>query len=124
MAEVFADPALVYSEIIAVIKGSEETLTQDKRHISKELYEKLSNRQQSTLSGRTAEVYELFLAYTHMKVHNREYDAADRTHRILSFLEKHSISGTLVDHLYVDEVQDNLLIDTMGTHHSFSPLLG
>lgn len=36
-----------------------------------------------------------------------------RTHKILKVFEK-GVPGTLFDNVYVDEVQDNLLIDTKG----------
>ena len=40
-----------------------------------------------------------------------------RTHRILEELRDVGLTGHKVDFLYVDEVQDNLLIDTLGMCH-------
>ncbi|KAG7450801.1 uncharacterized protein BT62DRAFT_928080 [Guyanagaster necrorhizus] len=107
------DPALVYSEIIGVIKGSEETLSEAKRHLSKTAYLDLSKRQQSTFADRRDEVYEIFESYMHKKKLRGEYDTGDRTHSILKYFAEQDIPGQGIDHLYVDEVQDNMLIDTM-----------
>ncbi|KAF9033219.1 hypothetical protein BDZ89DRAFT_983953 [Hymenopellis radicata] len=107
------DPALVYSELIGVIKGSEESLSDPKRFLSEVAYRRINEQQHSTLSGRTEEVYALFQTYMQMKKSKGEYDVADRTHNILAFFKEHGVPGAGVDHLYIDEVQDNLLIDTM-----------
>ncbi|KAK0198135.1 hypothetical protein F5146DRAFT_995722 [Armillaria mellea] len=91
------DPALVFSEIIGVIKGSEETLSEGNRQLSRTTYLDLSKRQQSTFAERRGEVYEIF----------------ESTHNILKYFTEQGIPGQGIDHLYVDEVQDNMLIDTM-----------
>ncbi|KAK0207964.1 hypothetical protein DFS33DRAFT_396866 [Desarmillaria ectypa] len=107
------DPALVFSEIIGVIKGSEETLSEGKRHLNRTAYLDLSKRQQSTFADRRGEVYEIFESYMHKKKLRGEYDTGDRTHNILRYFAEQGIPGQGIDHLYVDEVQDNMLIDTM-----------
>ncbi|KAK0444957.1 uncharacterized protein EV420DRAFT_1721599 [Desarmillaria tabescens] len=107
------DPALVFSEIIGVIKGSEETLSEGKRYLSRTTYLDLSKRQQSTFADRRDEVYEIFESYMHKKKLRGEYDTGDRTHNILKYFAEKGIPGQGIDHLYVDEVQDNMLIDTM-----------
>ncbi|PBK77543.1 hypothetical protein ARMSODRAFT_949477 [Armillaria solidipes] len=107
------DPALVFSEIIGVIKGSEETLSEGKRQLSRTTYLDLSKRQQSTFADRRCEVYDIFESYMHKKKLRGEYDTGDRTHNILKYFTEQGIPGQGIDHLYVDEVQDNMLIDTM-----------
>ncbi|KAK0506408.1 hypothetical protein EDD18DRAFT_1455735 [Armillaria luteobubalina] len=107
------DPALVFSEIIGVIKGSEETLSEGNRQLSRTTYLDLSKRQQSIFADRRCEVYDIYESYMHKKKLRGEYDTGDRTHNILKYFTEQGIPGRGIDHLYVDEVQDNMLIDTM-----------
>ncbi|PBK59143.1 hypothetical protein ARMSODRAFT_1027641 [Armillaria solidipes] len=124
------DPALVFSEIIGnisiscvnwldlslclgVIKGSAETLGKEKQHLSRAAYLDLSKRQQSTFADQRCEVYKLFELYMRKKKLRGEYDTGDRTHSILKHFAEQGIPGQGLDHLYVDEVQDNMLIDTL-----------
>ncbi|CAE7144637.1 unnamed protein product [Rhizoctonia solani] len=55
-------------------------------------------------------VYSIFEIYTRSKRARGENDAADRTRLILPHLRQ-VIGESQVDYLYVDEVQDNLMID-------------
>ncbi|KAL1662505.1 hypothetical protein GGF50DRAFT_58831, partial [Schizophyllum commune] len=87
------DPALVFSEIMGVIKGSEEASALPSHYLSREGYENLSRRRQSTFASCRNIVYDIFVQYEKEKARRGDYDAADR---------------------YVDEVQDNLLIDARG----------
>ncbi|KAK0444909.1 uncharacterized protein EV420DRAFT_1721414 [Desarmillaria tabescens] len=125
------DPALVFSEIIGnifiylvlkgidpslrsgVIEGSAETLSEEKHHLNKDAYLDLSKRRQSTFADQRCEVYRLFELYMRKKKLRGEYDTGDRTHGILKHFTENGIPGKGLDHLYVDEVQDNMLIDTM-----------
>ncbi|PBK60035.1 hypothetical protein ARMSODRAFT_898604 [Armillaria solidipes] len=107
------DPALVYSEIIGVIKGSTETLSEEKRYLSRDTYLGLSERRQSTFAGQRWEIYQLFELYMRKKKLRGEYDTGDRTYSILKHFKQNGIPRQGLDHLYVDEVQDNMLIDTM-----------
>jgi len=72
------DPALVFSEIMGVIKGSESTISQDPHHLSRDQYVNMSVRSYGTFAAHREEIYELFLAYVKRKVELRDYDAADR----------------------------------------------
>ncbi|KAG8741119.1 hypothetical protein FRC10_003300 [Ceratobasidium sp. 414] len=106
------DPALVYSEIVAVIKGSSEALESANGYLSRHHYtECLPRRVLSRLPAPTRDiVYSIFEQYQRQKGKNFEWDHADRTRQILKhFAPKES--GRLVDYLYVDEVQDNLMLD-------------
>ena len=71
-----ADPALVFSEILGVIKGSEKTIGTQQRCLDRETY--LSSGRQGIFSHAKEAVYELFVAYTKLKRQRQEYDAADR----------------------------------------------
>ncbi|THU96852.1 hypothetical protein K435DRAFT_965733 [Dendrothele bispora CBS 962.96] len=108
------DPALVFSEFLGVIQGSEETLKGGSPyHLTRLEYENMSMRSHSTFAESRETLYSLFTAYLDRKRECGQIDGADRTHMILDFLDMHGVPGEKVDHLYVDEVQDNLLIDTL-----------
>lgn len=71
-----ADPALVFGEILGVIKGSEKAIGTPQRCLDRDTY--LSSGRQGMFSHRKEDVYELFIAYTKRKRQHQEYDAADR----------------------------------------------
>ncbi|KAH8984681.1 hypothetical protein EDB92DRAFT_1885663 [Lactarius akahatsu] len=96
---------------IGVIKGSEMTLDSETHFLDHETYLNLSARTQATFASKRKEIYVLFETYLKMKRDRREYDAADRTHAILRSMVQDGMKGQKIDFLYVDEVQDNLLID-------------
>ncbi|PBK60033.1 hypothetical protein ARMSODRAFT_966416 [Armillaria solidipes] len=107
------DPALVFSEIIGIIEGSAETLSDQKPYLSRAAYLDLSTRRQSTFADQRCKVYQLFELYVHRKKLRGEYDTGDRTHKVLKHFAEQGIPGQGLDHIYIDEVQDNMLIDTM-----------
>ncbi|KAF9067282.1 hypothetical protein BDP27DRAFT_1328979 [Rhodocollybia butyracea] len=107
------DPSLVFSELIGVIKGSEETLESTKHFLDAAAYSNLSSRNQSTFADNREDIYQLFTLYLAKKKRFGDIDGADRAHNILDFFKSNGIPGRKVDHLYVDEVQDNSLIDTL-----------
>ncbi|KAJ7151710.1 hypothetical protein C8R46DRAFT_1357916 [Mycena filopes] len=107
------DAAMVFSEWMGVIKGSEETLTSKSYYLDREDYLNLSERRQSTFSDQRARIYDLFERYLTQKTLDSDTDAADRTHAILKSIQNHDVPGRRIDYLYVDETQDNLLIDTL-----------
>ncbi|KAI0344277.1 hypothetical protein BDW22DRAFT_1147716 [Trametopsis cervina] len=108
------DPFVLFSEFIGTIKGSEGSLHAG--YLSRETYVGHSKER--------AIVYDLFERYRKLKQQAHEYDIADRTHDILRELsecDRHIMVETLgnhldpisksIDFLYVDEAQDNLIID-------------
>ncbi|KAF9778765.1 hypothetical protein BJ322DRAFT_1114103 [Thelephora terrestris] len=110
------DPALIFGEILGVIKGSEQVINTRQRCLDRDAY--ISGSRRGMLSDTKDAVYDLFVEYTKLKRKRQEYDAADRTHHILKEFRDagwKEEKGKKVDFLYVDEVQDNLLIDTLGT---------
>ena len=72
-----SDPALVFGEILGVIKGSEKTIGTQNRCLDRDTY--LSDGRQGTLSRAKEAVYDLFTKYTKLKRQRQEYDAADRS---------------------------------------------
>ncbi|KAH9931251.1 uncharacterized protein B0H18DRAFT_929734 [Fomitopsis serialis] len=107
------DPALVFAEIMGVIKGSEHSLTSEHGFLDKPSYLSLSHRTQATFANQRNVIYDLFLAYLKQKRRRGEWDAADRTHHILTTMQSQGLPGKQLDFLYVDEAQDNLLIDAL-----------
>ncbi|KAH8834741.1 hypothetical protein DL96DRAFT_1592 [Flagelloscypha sp. PMI_526] len=104
---------LVYNEIMGVLKGSEEACRSEGHYLQRSAYEKISHRAQWTFSTQRGVVYTLFEQYLKQKNDNGDFDAADRTHYILKMLEDGSLVGQNIDYLYVDEVQDNLMVDAL-----------
>ncbi|CAE6542887.1 unnamed protein product [Rhizoctonia solani] len=105
------EPNLVFSEIIGVIKGSQAAFESKEGHLSRDEYlNALSRRQFPLLADIREKVYSIFEIYTKYKKSRGETDAADRTRLILRHLRQ-TIGESQVDYLYVDEVQDNLMID-------------
>ncbi|KAF7367491.1 UvrD-like helicase ATP-binding domain-containing protein [Mycena sanguinolenta] len=107
------ESSMVFSEFMGVIMGSEEALTAKSRYLERETYLNLSERGQSTFADQRGRIYDLFERYLNTKRRQGDTDAADRTHSILKFFQDHGVPGRKVDYLYVDETQDNLLVDTL-----------
>jgi hypothetical protein len=63
---------------IGVIKGSEEALASAEHFLSKDAYNALSHRSQSTFASHRGTIYSIFEAYLGMKRQRGDYDAADR----------------------------------------------
>ncbi|EIN13221.1 hypothetical protein PUNSTDRAFT_128910 [Punctularia strigosozonata HHB-11173 SS5] len=106
------DPALVWNEFMGVIKGSEQAHLSERHILDKESYLNLSARSCPTFAQQRDVVYELFERYEEKRIRMGHRDAADRTHCLLGFLRR-GIRGKKIDFLYVDEVQDNLLIEIL-----------
>ncbi|KAG8897328.1 hypothetical protein FRB99_008233 [Tulasnella sp. 403] len=107
------DPALVFSEIVGVIKGSGRTL-------DRKSYEEMSRRRHATFANDRSRIYDLFEMYE-KKRPLPSYDAADRTRWLLRNLKLSK--PTLLDYVYVDEIQDNLIIDAALTVALLSQVL-
>ncbi|KAI6011658.1 hypothetical protein BKA83DRAFT_4482953 [Pisolithus microcarpus] len=108
------DSWLVFGEIMGIIKGSEKSLEFDDGTLDKKTYCSLPSRSNPTFSGQRELVYTLFEAYSRLKRQRQHHDVADRTHAVLKILlGGTSFKGRQLDYLYVDEAQDNLLIDAL-----------
>ncbi|KAF9231325.1 hypothetical protein BU15DRAFT_82546 [Melanogaster broomeanus] len=125
---------LVYSEFMGIIKGSERSLSCSGGFLDKETYCTLSARSNPTFATQRETVYALFEAYCKLKTQRRQHDVADRTYAILKkmVLRRAPLGGQqtgpqgaafrvirclIAEFLsfwrYVDEAQDNLLIDAL-----------
>ncbi|KAJ2932243.1 hypothetical protein H1R20_g4868, partial [Candolleomyces eurysporus] len=107
------DSALVFNEFLGVIKGSEQSLSHVTGYLDLEAYRALSHRTQRLFANQRDRIYSLFETYMDQRRQRGEFDSADRTHRILKAFDTAGVPGTKIDYLYVDEAQDNLLIDAM-----------
>ncbi|KAG8748764.1 hypothetical protein FRC11_011909, partial [Ceratobasidium sp. 423] len=112
------DPALVFSEILGVIKGYGQDLTED------EYLNGLTSKKSPLLANVRNEVYAVFKAYKDRCYTRGETDAADRVRVILSALRDGANFGSGVDHLFVDEVQDQLMADVYLLHSLCSNIDG
>ncbi|KAG8752687.1 hypothetical protein FRC12_011837, partial [Ceratobasidium sp. 428] len=108
------DPALVYSEFLGVIEGSESALESETGALSRDAYTSLSHRK-SSFASQKDRVYDLYEIYRKRKREYGGYDAAERTHALISMMNG-KVPGVKLDCLYVDEAQDNLLIDVKLLH--------
>ncbi|KAG8703475.1 hypothetical protein FRC09_004144 [Ceratobasidium sp. 395] len=106
------DPGLVFSEILGVIKGCGEDL-------SKEDYiSNLSHRKSPLLVSARDRVYAIFEAYSKQSRMRNQIDAADRTRTILGAHNSNPLpDDSRVDYIFVDEVQDQLILDIHRTFH-------
>ncbi|KAF8686413.1 UvrD-like helicase C-terminal domain [Rhizoctonia solani] len=109
------DPALVYSEFLGIIEGSEAALSSKYGALSRDEYVNLSHKKSSFASQR-GHVYDLYEAYRKRKRQLRGYDSAERTHALVVATSQ-KVPGFKFDCLYIDEAQDNLLIDMKLLHN-------
>ncbi|KAF8439470.1 hypothetical protein L210DRAFT_3480852 [Boletus edulis BED1] len=108
------EPWLVFSEFMGIIKGSEKSLSCPGGFLDEEAYCSLPARSNPTFANQRPTVYATFEAYCRLKKERRHHDVADRTHAILkTLLGGTPLKGQRVDFLYIDEAQDNLLIDAL-----------
>ncbi|KAG2139121.1 uncharacterized protein EDB93DRAFT_708493 [Suillus bovinus] len=105
------NPWLVFSEFMGIIKGSEHALACPEGILDRPNYLRLPHRSNPNFANQRGMLYDIFEYYTKLKRQRRHHDVADRTHAILKVLPK--FPGQQIDYLYVDEAQDNLLIDAL-----------
>ena len=98
-------PSLVWTEIISFIKGSVESLHNEKRHITLEEYQTIGNKRAPSFTADRKTIYELFLAYECIKRSLGMFDEADVVHHIYHRLEHH-VPIWSIHEIYVDETQD------------------
>ncbi|KAJ1305411.1 hypothetical protein OPQ81_000423 [Rhizoctonia solani] len=103
------DAALVFSEILGVIKGYGHDLTEGE-------YLGLSIKKSPLLVNIRREVYAIYKAYRERCITRGEADSADRVRKILSARGDGINIGSGVDYLFVDEVQDQLMADIYLLH--------
>ncbi|KAH9912842.1 uncharacterized protein BXZ73DRAFT_55806 [Epithele typhae] len=104
-------PELVFSEIIGVIKGSEDAIRSVQGFLSRETYCDTAQREA---------IYSHFEYYQDRRslmVGVWYYDAADRTRALIRCLDIVGVPGLALANIFVDECQDNLLADTILLRH-------
>ncbi|KAF7306321.1 UvrD-like helicase ATP-binding domain-containing protein [Mycena indigotica] len=106
------DAASIFSEFMGVIMGSEAALASTSSYLGREAYVASQPRRNIPASLKTR-IYDLFLKYHSEKRCRGDLDLADRTRLVLQEFRKNGVPGQKIDYLYVDEVQDNLLIDML-----------
>ncbi|KAM5542268.1 hypothetical protein V8D89_004141 [Ganoderma adspersum] len=106
------NPDLVWGEFMSIIKGSPGALKSAAGYLDKETYLGLRRTQTSSLAQRQT-VYKLFEVYIRRKREHGHYDPADRTRMLIRSLKAVGVPGKPLDFVYVDEVQDNFLIDSV-----------
>ncbi|KAF7310359.1 UvrD-like helicase ATP-binding domain-containing protein [Mycena chlorophos] len=106
------DAMTIYSQIMGVIKGSEAALRSKRSYLDREGY-MAANSKRAVASDQKSRTYDLFERYLAEKKRRGDLDVADRTRLVLSHFREHGVAGQKIDCLYVDEVQDNLLIDLL-----------
>ncbi|OJA13247.1 hypothetical protein AZE42_12316, partial [Rhizopogon vesiculosus] len=107
------DPWLVFSELMGIIKGSEYALSCSGGVLDRPNYLRLPHRSNPNFANQREILYDIFEIYTKIKRQRRHHDVADRTQAIIKVLRSQSFPGQQIDYLYVDEAQDNLLIDAL-----------
>ncbi|KAG8921187.1 hypothetical protein FRC02_000403 [Tulasnella sp. 418] len=105
------DPSLVYSEFMGVIKGHEMTIESETGYLDRAAYLALrSQRTHYADEMSRSRIYDMFEIYLQKKRSLYFYDSPEITHRILKSAEER-LTDNKFDFLYVDEAQDNLIID-------------
>ncbi|RUP51887.1 hypothetical protein BC936DRAFT_144875 [Jimgerdemannia flammicorona] len=105
------DCALVFTEIMSIIKGSEAVLSTEKGYLSREMYINLSQKAFPTLHYARETVYAIFQQYKMLKARFNDFDAPDRSFAILQAINRSGYHGVDFHQIYVDECQDNNVCD-------------
>ncbi|KAG2048322.1 hypothetical protein BDR06DRAFT_962830, partial [Suillus hirtellus] len=101
------------SKNLRIVKGSEHALTCPEGVLDRPNYLRLPHRSNPNFANQRGILYDMFEHYTKIKRQRSHHDVADRTHAILKVLRSKEFPGKQIDYLYVDEAQDNLLIDAL-----------
>ncbi|KAG8924443.1 hypothetical protein FRC02_010418 [Tulasnella sp. 418] len=104
------DASLVFSEIIGVIKGHEMAAATNTGYLDRDTYMSIRRRRFTDESYRWR-IYDLFEDYQRDKRGLNLNDSPERTHAILKEINIR-FPGVKFDYLYIDEAQDNLIIDS------------
>ncbi|KAG1759881.1 hypothetical protein EDD22DRAFT_992573 [Suillus occidentalis] len=110
------NPWLVFSKFMRIVKGSKHVLTCPEGVIIRPNYLNLPHCSNTIFANQRGVLYDIFEIYTKTKRQRRhdDDDVADRTHAILKVLRSQKFPGKQIDYLYVDEAQDNLLINALS----------
>ncbi|CAG8599954.1 4791_t:CDS:10 [Funneliformis mosseae] len=100
------DCELVYSEF-SIIKGTNTEVD----YLSREEYRSLSTKKYPAFCHNRDTIYNIFERYEKMKARNYDFDSVDRTLAILRATETKVFGGPHIHEVYIDECQDNRIID-------------
>ncbi|RDX51441.1 hypothetical protein OH76DRAFT_1481370 [Lentinus brumalis] len=107
-------PELVFGEILGVIKGSERARSTEQGYLDEDAYCGIRRRSNATSMPQRTAIYRIFQVYSAQKREKGQYDAADRTRMLIRCLDVLQLPrNSLPKFIYVDEAQDNLLIDAL-----------
>ena len=112
------NPLLLWSEITSFIKGSYDAVISERGHLTLREYKELGRKKAGNFELYKEDVYKLFDKYEGLKTDARGFDNCDLVHHIFQTMKKHAkdrncselkgYSGSAINQLYVDEVQDFL----------------
>ncbi|RIB01294.1 P-loop containing nucleoside triphosphate hydrolase protein [Gigaspora rosea] len=80
-------------------------------YLSRKDYRAISTKKYPMFCYDRDNIYDLFLRYENMKSRNGDYDSIDRTLAILRYAKKHALGGPRIHEVYIDECQDNQIVD-------------
>ncbi|GBB94136.1 hypothetical protein RclHR1_00230014 [Rhizophagus clarus] len=100
------DCELVYSEF-SIIKGTNPEVD----FLSREDYIEVSTKKYPVFFYNRDQIYDMFLHYEKMKARKHQYDSIDRTLAIFRYVKKKALSSLHIHEVYIDECQDNHIID-------------
>ncbi|KAG1807540.1 P-loop containing nucleoside triphosphate hydrolase protein [Suillus variegatus] len=106
------NPWLVFSEFMGIVKGSEDALN-CQGVLDRPNYIRLPHRSYPNFANQREILYDIFEYYTKIKRQRCHHDVADRAYAILKVLRSQRFPGQHIDYMYVDDVQDILLIDAL-----------
>ncbi|KAJ3073357.1 hypothetical protein HDU98_001706, partial [Podochytrium sp. JEL0797] len=100
------DPALVFNEIMGVVKGSVGAARAEKGCLSRDEYVALNERSYGSFKGEVqrGRMYDLFVEYERVK--GEEMDAMDRVNESNRAMSQTRYTGPPIHEIFVDEVQD------------------
>ncbi|KAG2090757.1 uncharacterized protein F5147DRAFT_787076 [Suillus discolor] len=100
------NPWLVFSKFMGIVKGSEHALT-CQGVLDRPNYIRLPHRSYPNFANQREMIYDIFEHYMKIKRQRRHHDVADPV------LQSQRFPGQHIDYIYVDDVQDILLIDAL-----------
>ena len=101
------NPALVWMEIISIIKGSYEAMQQEKGCLSKKEYICFGQKMAPSFSESEREhIYDIFEMYCGYLQKNEKFDECDLLFNIYNRVKANPQRDWKISHFYVDEVQD------------------
>ncbi|KAL3888641.1 hypothetical protein ACJMK2_001006 [Sinanodonta woodiana] len=101
------DPSLVWTEIMSVIKGSFEALSNPCGYLSKDEYIEVGRKRAPCFSGERENIYKVFTDYNgFIKKHKNLFDETDLIHSIFRRLRNIRTIPWVIHQIFVDETQD------------------